>query len=88
MFGIMVALGDRYPALDPLKLRATRIDEFCALARMTLQHQKRKAKAVKRSSRRPAGDDWFRPFLGSAGHHRIRRDSVLMRAVHHIAALL
>ena len=59
MFDIAVAVSDRFPSLNPIALRACRMDEFCLMAGRLLDHERRRKRAEKRKGWRPAGDDWF-----------------------------
>lgn len=59
MFDIAVSISDRFPSLNPIALRATRMDEFCLMAARLLDHERRRRTAERRKDWRPAGDSWF-----------------------------
>lgn len=59
IFGIQVALCDRFPALDPLTIRRTPMSEFCLLASRLVQYQRAKRRRERFKDWRPAGDKWF-----------------------------
>ena len=45
--------------MNPLAIRQARMDEFCAMARRLLAHQRAERRRQKRKDWRPAGDSWF-----------------------------
>lgn len=59
MFGIEVAICDRFPSLNPLILRQHSMAEFCLLASRLLEHQRRERRRQRRKDWVPAGDSWF-----------------------------